>query len=168
MVIGFGSMMHRDPAAITARLIEAARLTGLRTVIQAGWSGLDQDTSLSSVMFAPFVPHSWLFPRASCVVLAGGAGTVAAALRAGAPMVFVPHWLGQHMWGALARERRFASASVPLKNLSVDALAQAIEAASSSPQIREASREAARVIGAEDGPARACELIKALAQSGAP
>jgi hypothetical protein len=38
---------------------------------------------------AEFVPHSWLLPRAACIVHHGGAGTTAAAFRAGIPQAFV-------------------------------------------------------------------------------
>ena len=36
-------------------------------------------------------PHQLLFPRAAAVVHPGGAGTLAQALRAGRPMLVVPH-----------------------------------------------------------------------------
>jgi len=38
----------------------------------------------------PACPHSWLFPRCAAVVHHGGAGTLAAGLRAGCPTVVCP------------------------------------------------------------------------------
>jgi sterol 3beta-glucosyltransferase len=164
VVIGFGSMMHRDPARITRTLVEAVEGLGVRAVIQAGWSGLDGGAQAPSsrVLFAPFVPHGWLFPRASCVVHAGGAGTTAAALRAGVPMVLIPHWLDQHLWGALVLERGLASASLPLADLTADSLERAIREAASSRRIRRKCLEASVALEREAGTARAADRIEEL------
>jgi rhamnosyltransferase subunit B len=42
-------------------------------------------------MAAEYAPHAGLFPRAAAIVHHGGVGTTAAALRAGRPMLVVPH-----------------------------------------------------------------------------
>ncbi|WP_438017224.1 hypothetical protein WMF18_41660 [Sorangium sp. So ce315] len=44
-------------------------------------------------------PHDWLYPRVAVAVIPGGAGTVAACLRAGRPAVVVPHLADQLFWG---------------------------------------------------------------------
>jgi len=162
VVIGFGSMAHEDPAAVTRILLRAVDAAQVRAVIQSGWSGLSDEHPPKNVMFTSFVSHAWLFPQASCVVHGGGAGTTAAGMRAGTPSVFVPHWLDQFMWGALARERRLASASIPIRELDPEALAAAILAARDSAAIRECCAEASRAIRAEDGVAVAAGLIEAL------
>jgi sterol 3beta-glucosyltransferase len=162
VVLGFGSLAHGDPEAISRTLIRAVEQAGCRAVIQAGWSGLDSRNPPPNVMFTSFVPHAWLFPRASCVVHGGGAGTTAAAMRAGVPSVFVPHWLDQFLWGALARERQLASASIPLKELTSQGLAAAIRTARESLQIRARCVEVAQMIQAEDGVGTAADLIEAM------
>jgi sterol 3beta-glucosyltransferase len=162
VVIGFGSISHRDPEAITRILVRAVESAGVRAVIQAGWSGLAVENPPPEVMFTSFVPHNWLFPRASCVVHGGGAGTTASVLRAGVPTVFVPHWLDQFLWGALARERHLASASIPMKELTAAGLAAAIRTARESPRIRDRCTEVSRAIQAENGVAVAAGLIEAL------
>jgi UDP:flavonoid glycosyltransferase YjiC (YdhE family) len=43
------------------------------------------------VLLVDRAPHQLLFPRARAVVHQGGAGTTAQALRAGCPMLVVPH-----------------------------------------------------------------------------
>ena len=45
-----------------------------------------------------FVDYSCLLPRCSAMVHHGGAGTVAAALRAGIPSVICPLHFDQYMW----------------------------------------------------------------------
>jgi hypothetical protein len=49
-------------------------------------------------------PHEWLFPYVCAVVHHGGAGTVAAGLRAGKPTIVCPFFGDQHFWG-VALER---------------------------------------------------------------
>jgi hypothetical protein len=44
------------------------------------------------------VPHEWLFPRVSAVIHHGGAGTVAAGLRAGKPTLICPFFGDQYFW----------------------------------------------------------------------
>jgi sterol 3beta-glucosyltransferase len=45
-----------------------------------------------------FVDHDWLLRQCSAVVHHGGAGTAAAALRAGLPSVISPLLFDQHLW----------------------------------------------------------------------
>jgi UDP:flavonoid glycosyltransferase YjiC (YdhE family) len=161
-VLGFGSMTHGDPAAVARVLVEAVRLAGIRAVIQTGWSGLELPEVPEGILFAPFVPHSWLFPRAGCIVHAGGAGTSAAAFRAGVPAVFVPHWLDQYLWGALAVERRLASASIPLAELGAERLAEAMLRALDEPRYRVAAAAVAAAIQAEDGVREAADRLEGL------
>merc|ERR1719309_439445 len=47
------------------------------------------------VLFVQSAPHEWLFPRCAVTVHHGGAGTTAAALRAGVPTVITPCGLDQ-------------------------------------------------------------------------
>ncbi len=163
VVLGFGSLAHRDPQAITRVLVRAVELAGVRAVIQAGWSGLAGENPPPEVMFTSFVPHDWLFPRASCIVHGGGAGTTAAALRAGIPAVVVPHWLDQFLWGALTQERQLASASIPVKELTAERLADAIRTARESSRLRDSCAAMSRAIRAEEGVAQAAGLIESVA-----
>ncbi|CAN8064330.1 unnamed protein product [Agarophyton chilense] len=49
------------------------------------------------------VQYAWLFPECNSVVCHGGAGTVAAALRAGIPIVVAPIMSDQYFWGDLVQ-----------------------------------------------------------------
>ena len=44
-------------------------------------------------------PHDWLFPKCAAVVHHGGAGTVAAGLRASKPTLVCPFFGDQFFWG---------------------------------------------------------------------
>ena len=90
--IGFGSIVVEDPAKMTALILEAVRVCGIRAIISRGWSklgqGLDQD--VDGVLFIDDCPHEWLFQRVSAVVHHGGAGTIACGLRNACPTFVVP------------------------------------------------------------------------------
>ncbi|CAN0102904.1 unnamed protein product, partial [Heterosigma akashiwo] len=62
-------------------------------------------------------PHGWLMPRVGAVVHHGGAGTVAAGLRAGKPTFVCPFFGDQHFWGALMSERGVGPPPCPVRNL---------------------------------------------------
>ncbi|MFC4879206.1 glycosyltransferase [Microbulbifer halophilus] len=66
--------------------------SGRRALIATGWGGLSREVverAGDGNFFAiDAAPHDWLFPRVALAVHHGGAGTTAAALRAG-----IPQWL---------------------------------------------------------------------------
>ena len=91
--VGFGSMIGRSPQQQTSLVLDALRRSGQRGLISGGWTGLGAGESgelAPDVHVVGEVPHDWLFPRCSAVVIHGGAGTTAAALRAGVPTVVAP------------------------------------------------------------------------------
>jgi len=96
IVVGFGSM----PAArdSTRRLIGAARAVGRRVVVSRGWADLDLVDDAADCMAVGDVSHDVLFPRVAAVIHHGGAGTTAAAARAGAPQVITPMFSDQFYW----------------------------------------------------------------------
>ena len=73
--------------------LEAVRRLGVRAVLLTG--GFEQNRPHgrlpADVLLVDRAPHQLLFPRAAAVVHQGGAGTLAQALRAGRPMLVVPH-----------------------------------------------------------------------------
>jgi sterol 3beta-glucosyltransferase len=144
--------------------LSAIEQTGQRAVILDGWAGLTGDRTLpaNTLRLTGFVPHSWLFPRASCVVHHGGAGTTAAAFRAGVPAVIVPHMLDQPIWAEFARALRCAGAVIPLQQLTSKGLADAINATLQNPALKAAAERMSVDIAAESGVETAQGLIEEL------
>jgi UDP:flavonoid glycosyltransferase YjiC (YdhE family) len=105
------------------------------------------------------VPHDWLFPRTAAVVHHGGAGTTAAGLRAGVPSVVVPFMSDQPFWGRRVFALGAGPEPIPRKQLTAEKLARAISAAVTDPVIRRRAANVGRLIRAEDGVARAADLI---------
>jgi vancomycin aglycone glucosyltransferase len=98
ILVGFGSM----PAGADAnrRLIGAARAVGRRILVSRGWAGLDLIDDSLDCMALGDVSYDVLFPRVAAVVHNGGAGTTAAAARAGVPQVITPMFGDQFYWAS--------------------------------------------------------------------
>jgi UDP:flavonoid glycosyltransferase YjiC (YdhE family) len=146
VVITLGSMVHRDSAKLAATLVEAVQLAGCRAVIQ-GMGDLLPDAS-PDFFWTDFGPHDWLFPRAACVVLHGGAGTCAATLRAGVPGVFIPHGdcYDQRYWAQLAEEAECSVPAIQYADLTPTLLASAITQSIHNSSLRtQAARLGARI-----------------------
>jgi vancomycin aglycone glucosyltransferase len=96
--VGFGSM----PAAgdVSRVLIAAARAAGRRILVSRGWADLDLPEDAPDCATVGDVSHDALFPRVAAVVHHGGAGTTAAAARAGVPQVITPMFGDQFYWSS--------------------------------------------------------------------
>ncbi|MCY1137015.1 glycosyltransferase [Actinoplanes sp. Pm04-4] len=154
--IGFGSM---TPSQEQLQDIVSAAVTraGVRAVVQAGWAELGP--AGDDILVVGDLPHEWLFPRTAAVVHHAGAGTAAAGLRAGVPAVPVPVLVDQPFWAGRLVDLGVAPRSLPMTELTADALAQALRACLDQPSYRDRATELARRIGAEDG----AELVLAAA-----
>jgi vancomycin aglycone glucosyltransferase len=95
---GFGSMPAGGDA--TRRLTAAARAAGRRIIISRGWADLDLSDDIPDCIAVGDVSHDVLFPRVAAVIHHGGAGTTAAAARAGAPQVITPMFSDQFYWAS--------------------------------------------------------------------
>ena len=98
----------------------------------------------------------------AAVVHHGGAGTSAAALRAGVPSVVVPFLGDQYFWAKILTQKGVAPEPVPQARLSVSALSRAVWLALSNPSMRQRAAELSALIHEEGGVARAAARIEAL------
>ena len=73
--------------------LDALRRLHVRGVLLTGGfeRNVPRDAASADTFVVDRAPHQLLFPRAAAVVHPGGAGTLAQALRAGRPMLVVPH-----------------------------------------------------------------------------
>ena len=157
--VGFGSMTGRDPGALTRLVVDAVARSGRRALLLSGWGGLDDSALPPGVLRIAEAPHSWLFPRVAAVVHHGGSGTTAAALRAGRPMVVVPHLGDQPFWGVRMRALGVAPPPIARPKLTAEKLARAIRTVSSDEGMRRRADDLGRRIRAEDGVATAVRLL---------
>ncbi|KAJ4066652.1 hypothetical protein NW756_010163 [Fusarium oxysporum] len=146
--IGFGSIVLRDPNAMTDLIFEAVRKTGQRVLLSKGWGGMGADELRipDGVFMLGNVPHDWLFKHVSCVVHHGGAGTTAAGIKAGRPTVVVPFFGDQPFWGAMVSQAGAGPDPIPHKQLTADRLADAINFCLKSESLERAKELASKII----------------------
>jgi len=157
--IGFGSMIDRQAESVTRVALEALARCGQRGVLQSGWTGLGEADLPRGVIRIEASPHDWLFPRMAAVVHHGGAGTVAAGLRAGVPSIITPAMADQPFWGQRVAALGVGPKPIPYRRLSVERLAEAIRIATTDRLMRERAEALGRKIRAEDGVQRAVEAF---------
>ena len=157
--IGFGSMSNRKPEEIANLVIRALQLTNQRAILLSGWGGLQGSNLPESVFMIDSAPHTWLFPRMAAVVHHGGAGTTAAGLQSGVPSLVIPFFGDQPFWGQRIAALGVGPEPIPRKKLNSERLAQAIHLAVTDKTIRQRAAVLGKTIQAEDGVARAVEII---------
>ncbi|HLJ97164.1 MAG TPA: glycosyltransferase [Gemmataceae bacterium] len=157
---GFGSMRHPAAEEATALVEEALEQVGQRGILLTGWGGLARYRGSDRIFVADSVPHDWLFPRTAAVVHHGGAGTTAAACRAGVPSVIVPFMADQSFWGHRIQALGVGPAPIPRGQLSVERLAHALHTALSDPIMRRKAAALGERLRAEDGVARAVAVVQ--------
>ncbi|MCC3777472.1 glycosyltransferase [Streptomyces sp. UNOB3_S3] len=163
VLIGFGSMASGDGERLSEIAVRALRRAGLRGILQSGSAGLAADGD--DVLTVGDVPHALLFPRLAAVVHHAGAGTSAAALRAGVPAVTVPVTGDQPFWAGRLAVLGAATEPVPFPSLTAERLADALDRVVHQRTYAEAATAAARHMATEDGTGEAVKAIEELTRS---
>jgi sterol 3beta-glucosyltransferase len=148
--IGFGSMHDDRPDETTRLILEALERTHQRAVLYKGWANLGQTNLPDSVYLLDYAPHSWLFPRMAAVVHHAGAGTSAAALRAGVPSVPIPHSGDQPFWARRLYKIGAGTKPLPRSRLNAVDLAERITSAVQDSQLRSRAAELGARVARED------------------
>ena len=149
--VGFGSMSGKDPARTSATVFEAIERAGVRAVVASGWGGIRLEADADRVFTVDDVPHGLLFPRVSAVVHHGGAGTTAAAVRAGRPQVVCPFVADQPFWAKRMQSLGVAPPPLPQKHLAAEPLADRLETVLTEARMSAAASELGSAVQAEDG-----------------
>jgi UDP:flavonoid glycosyltransferase YjiC (YdhE family) len=157
--VGFGSMGCGKPGELAGIVVEALARSGQRGLLLTGWGGL-RPRDLPDTMFeAEVIPYAWLFPQMAAVVHHGGAGTTAECLRSGVPSINIPFFADQPFWARRVYALGVGPKYVSRKRLSAERLADAITMAVTDSGIRRRAADLGRRLRAEDGIARAVEII---------
>ncbi|MGW7525925.1 glycosyltransferase [Streptomyces sp. NPDC054783] len=160
VLIGFGSMAAGDGERLSEIAVTALRRVGLRGILQAGSAGLAADGD--DVFTIGQVPHAVLFPRLAAVVHHAGAGTTAAALRAGVPAVTVPVTADQPFWARRVAAVGAATDPIPFRSLTADRLAGALDQVVRQQTYARAAARGAQQMATEDGAGQALKAIQRL------
>jgi UDP:flavonoid glycosyltransferase YjiC (YdhE family) len=114
---GFGSTPIHSPSETIAMIAAACTELGERALIFSGADGSHCISHSDQVKLVGPVDYAAIFPSCRAVVHHGGAGTTAAGLRAGIPMLVLWDVADQPLWGAqvtrmkVGRARRLSAAT---------------------------------------------------------
>ncbi|MGW5437370.1 glycosyltransferase [Nocardia asteroides] len=156
--VGFGSMDVGDPAEFVALLRAVCARRNRRLLLASGWAAITPGIG-AEVAIVDQVDHTTVLPRCVAAVHHGGAGTTAAALRAGVPQVICSVQADQPYWGQALRRLGLAAA-LPARELTGPRLDAALDRIS-TPAVRRRSAEYAALFRT-DGVARAADAVEAL------
>ncbi|MFF2576494.1 glycosyltransferase [Streptomyces goshikiensis] len=162
VLVGFGSMAAGHGERLSEIAVQALRGAGLRGVLQSGSAGLVADGD--DILTIGDVPHGPLFPWLAAVVHHAGAGTTAAAARAGIPSVTVPIAADQPFWAARLAAIGAAPAPIPFRSLTADRLTHALITAVREPSHAKAATAAARHMSTEDAAGSVVTAVRRLAK----
>lgn len=165
--IGFGSMALSDPERRMAACREALRETDSRAIVLVGSGGAGQDADASHIFLTEPVPHSWLLPKTRAAVHHGGAGTTAAALRAGIPQIVVPHFADQFFWASRVAQAGLGPEPIPRQDLDGRALSARLTQLLANEDFARTAARMGNQVQSEDGVSEAVAVIEArLERSG--
>ena len=157
--VGFSSVNDCRAEQLTEVVLEALHHAGRRGVLLTGWGGLSNRDLPDSVFCIDEVPHDWLFRRVAAAIHHGGAGTTAAALRAGIPSIIVPFMADQGFWGDVVSDLGAGVRQKSRRSVDAEKLGLAIKQVSGM-RTKRAALEIAGKITAEDGVSRAIEVVE--------
>ncbi|KAF8430406.1 hypothetical protein EV426DRAFT_713400 [Tirmania nivea] len=149
--IGFGSIVAANPQFLTNAVLGAVKAAGVRALVSTGWGTITplEGFSDSDIFFLGNTPHDWLFPKVKLAVHHGGAGTTAAAIKAGIPSGIVPFFGDQQFWGEMVSNRG-AGGVLHSRNLTEEALAGLITSLLEE-GVKMKARELGEIVNKEQG-----------------
>jgi UDP:flavonoid glycosyltransferase YjiC (YdhE family) len=164
--IGLGSTVVTAQRAqqLAGIVSEALRQVGVRGIVQSGWAGLE--VTGDDVLTIGDTPHEWLFPQMAAAAHHCGAGTTAAALRAGIPSIALPGAAGdQPFWARRLHTLGAATTPLPQRHLTAQRLADTIRTTLAIADLRHTTRRLASRIAGEGGTPAAVAAIEGLLYS---
>lgn len=164
--IGFGSMPGLDAECLTALVIEALDRTGNRGVLATGGGALSSARPARHVHFISGAPHDRLFPHMKATIHHGGAGTTAAALRAGKPTAICPFFGDQPFWARRLAALGASPAPLSRTSLTADAIAAAVMAMA-DPRMQRRAAALGEAIEKENGVDEAVRFVEQRATKAA-
>eukprot|EP00029_Vermamoeba_vermiformis_P002685 TRINITY_DN1305_c0_g1_i1.p2 TRINITY_DN1305_c0_g1~~TRINITY_DN1305_c0_g1_i1.p2 ORF type:complete len:1388 (+),score=391.80 TRINITY_DN1305_c0_g1_i1:4484-8647(+) len=157
--IGFGSVTVEDPDGLTKTIFEAVKMSGARAVLSKGWGGMGADNYPDYIFPVDNVPHDWLFPFCAGTIQHGGAGTTAAALRAGIPTMIVPFFGDQFFWAKRIETLGVGPTHMSIKNINTEKLSKSINTLLTDREMIQRAASLGEQIRSQDGVGRAVAAI---------
>lgn len=160
LYFGFGSMSTRDEEALVSLILKCLQATGQRGILTGFEFDKSEIAAPEGSIFVEEVPHALLFERLAAVVHHGGAGTTAAAARAGVPQIIVPHILDQYYWAEKIYRGGLGPKPIRRSHLTAGRLAKAINECVSHRYFYRRAKAAAEIIETQDSQRLAVNCIE--------
>jgi UDP:flavonoid glycosyltransferase YjiC (YdhE family) len=165
IVFTLGSSAVMDAGSFYADGAAAAARLGRRAVLLVGREPANRPRDLpDGVLAVDYAPFSRLFPRAAAIVHQGGIGTTGEAMRAGRPMLVVPHAHDQP--DNADRVRRLGVArTIPRRRFTAARVEAELRRLLVDPSYAARAAQVAAAVRQENGAGTACAAIDALLRS---
>ncbi len=161
LVFTLGSAAVHASAAFLRESAKAAQQLGQRAVLLTGSAEMRAQLPANfpdTIHCVDYAAHAELFPRASVIIHHGGIGTSSEALRAGKPMLVVPHGFDQP--DNAARLQRLGIAEIlPAGRYRADRAALLLDRLLGDPAFRQRAEACAVAARHEHGAEIAADLI---------
>lgn len=159
----FGSWMPQDvagQASALALLSEAARLAGVRAIIQSASAAACGFHPDRQILYVSAAPHHRIFPHCMAVVHHGGAGTTQSVTLAGKPSIVVANLSEQEHWGNELRRLGIAGKPLQRHKVTAAAIAAQIRHLQATPQMAQEAAAVGQAMRDENGVAAAVAAIR--------
>jgi UDP:flavonoid glycosyltransferase YjiC (YdhE family) len=160
---GFGSTPVQSPADTIAMIAAACTELSERAVIYPGTSGSHCISNSDNVKLVGPVNYASIFPSCRAVVHHGGAGTTAAGLRAGVPMLVLWDVADQPLWAAQITRMKVGRAR-PLSTATRESLVADLRDILAPQYVIRACEIATRMTKPADSVTAAADLLEGAAR----
>ena len=166
---GWGSMMVISPEYMVRFIIKALQYSKVKGIVVGNVADLslnvlrnsssaDKDDSdlisyaEQNILFVKKISHENVFPRMTCVIHHGGAGTTNAALRAGVPSIITPVLFDQYDQSHVINELGVGKGfPVHFHKIKAESLGKAIEEVVNNSDMKACAKKVGEHIHQEDG-----------------
>jgi UDP:flavonoid glycosyltransferase YjiC (YdhE family) len=161
---GLGSTPIPAPAEIIGMMSAASAELNVRLLVCSGPNDLSEYDHFDHVKIVSAVNHAAILPACRAAVHHGGAGTTAAAMRAGVPSLILWLWLDQPVWGAGVRQLKIGTAQ-RFSDATTDSLIADLTSIL-APEYRDRARNiAAQMMSPQESATCAADLIESARQA---
>ena len=161
---GMGSTPISPPAEIVDMMIAACAHSNRRLLVCAGPNDLSRFDHHDHVKFVDAVSHAAILPGCEAAVHHGGAGTTAAAMRAGVPSFILWLWLDQPVWAAGVQQLKIGLGQ-RFSDVSPQSLALGLKSILTPDHLAHARMIAGQMITPDESAAAAADLVESTAHA---
>jgi UDP:flavonoid glycosyltransferase YjiC (YdhE family) len=162
---GFGSMPVESPTSAIEMITSVCAELGERALISTGVWDVDAVPRDDRIRLVGAVNHSKVFPACRAVVHHGGAGTVAASVRAGVPTVVLWVSADQPVWASQINRMKVGVAQ-RFSRTSARSLTKALRTALTPDYLERARVAATQMTTPAESVSTAADLLEASARRG--